>query len=475
MRDRILCAVKYVLLCLPLLFGLIGLLTAGEGFGNSLYSALSMYLLQYQSSAPNFLTGLARWTAPLATIFGVLYAIPAVRERVRNFVRWRAGKSVAVYGPETERKLLLAQLGRRGIEGRDRLVRAGRYVLLGDEAENFLFWSANHEQLEYTPVYISCRCLPPYSASDPMLRLFCPEETAARLFWPERCLFELSTGCEHRMRIVLLGFGRLGEELLYSGLMCNIFSPEQHIEYHVFGDCSVFTGSRPGLAGIGDAVVEHTEPWHKSLPLLEEAQAVIVLEQNGQLELLKNLLLALRRREIDVFDAGGRECELLPGRERLSLFAWRERAFSLKQIFSDAVLDRARHINLRLARRRDVKTEETPERLREQWYELDAFMRRERISQAVYHDIRLKMLGVIGSPPDPSVMPPELLELLASLEHTRRCRYYYLNNHTAASPETSMGEDALRRVNAQLIQYDALPDEEKEHARETVRTLLSVN
>lgn len=473
MRDRILRAVKYVLLCLPLLFGLIGLLTAGGGFGNSLYSALSMYLLQYQSSAPNFLTGLARWTAPLATIFGVLYAIPAVRERVRNYICWRAGKSVAVYGPETERKLLLAQLGRRGIEGRDNLVRAGRYVLLWDETENYLFWERNHERLEYTPVYIRSRCLPSYSASDPMLRLFCPEETAARLFWPERCLFELSNGCEHRMRIVFLGFGRLGEELLYSAMLCNIFSPEQHIEYHVFGDCSVFTAARTGLAEIGDAVVEHTEPWHKSLPLLEEAQAVIVLEQNGQLELLKNLLLALRRREIDVFDAGGGEYELLPGRERLSLFAWRERAFSLKQIFSDAALGRARHINLRLARR-DAKTEETPERLRERWYELDAFMRRERISQAVYHGIRLKMLGVIGTPPDAAVMPPELLERLASLEHMRRCRYYYLNNHTAASPEAGMAEDPLHR-NAQLIAYDALPDEEKEHARETVRTLLSVN
>lgn len=473
MRNRILRAVKYVLLCLPLLFGLIGLLSAGEGFGNSLYSALSMYLLQYQSGAPNFLTGLARWTAPLATIFGALSAMPSVRERVRNFVCWRAGKSVAVYGPEQERKLLLAQLGRRGIEGRDRVVRAGRYVLLWDETENFLFWAGNHDQLEYTPVYFRCRHLPPQSASDPMLRLFCPEESAARLFWPERCLFELSTGCGHRMRIVFLGFGRLGEELLYSALLCNIFSPEQHIEYHIFGDCSVFTGSRAGLAGLDDAVVEHTEPWYESLPLLEEAQAVIVLEQDGQLELLKNLLLALRRREIDVFDAGGGECELLSGRERLSLFAWRERALSPKCIFSDALLDRARHINLRLARR-GSKTEETPELLREQWYELDAFMRRERMSQAVYHGIRLKMLGALGSPPDPSVMPPELMELFAGLEHSRRCRYYALNSHTAASPEAGTGEDPTRRAGAQLISYDALPEEEKEAVRETVRMLLDV-
>ena len=473
MPNQILRRLKYPLLCLPLILGLIGLLTAGESFGNSLYSALSMYLLQYQSAGPNFLTNLARWTAPLATILGLLSSIPSVCERFHNFTRWRAGKSVAVYGPEPEKTLLLAQLGRRGIAGKPGFVRAGRYVLLGGETENFLFWAEHHRQLEFVPVYLRCHCLPSQSVSDPMLRLFCPEETAARLFWSERCLYELSSGCGHRMRIVLLGFGRLGEELLNFAVLDNIFSPEQHIEYHVFGGCSAFTGAHPQLGETGDSVIAHSEPWYDSLPLLEEAQAVIVLEQENQLELLKNLLLALRRQEIDVFDAGGGECELLSGRERLRLFAWRERAFSPKYIFSDLMTERAKRINARFAALRS-KTAETPESMKAQWQELDTFARYALISQADYHDIRLKMLAVIGKPPDPSVLSPELLDQLAQLEHLRLCRYYYLNNYRPGVPENGSREDPLHRVNALLVSYDALPDEEKDFRHETVRVLLGI-
>lgn len=473
MPTNTLRTVKYPLLCLPFILGLIGLLTAGESLSDSLYGALGMYLLQYQQTAPNLLTSLARWSAPLATVIGVLSSIPAVRERWRNFVRWRAGRSVAVYGPGPEKALLLAQLARRGIEGRDRFVRAGRYVLLDGEAENFLFWSEHHRQLEFVPVYLRCRCLPSQSVSDPMLRLFCPEETAARLFWSDRCLFELSAGCAHRMDIVFIGFGRLGEQLLNSALLCNIFSPEQQINYHVFGDCTSFTGARTQLGEIGDAVISHTEPWYDSLPLLEEAQAVIVLEQENQLELLKNLLLALRRRELDVFDAGGGECELLAGRDRLRLFAWRDRAFSPKYIFSDALNDRAKRINLRLSPQR-AKLEDTQDARNEQWSLLDAFGRYSLISQADYHDIRVKMLAVMGQPSDPAVMSPELIDLLADLEHIRRCRYYYLSNYTAGVPENGSREDPIRRLSIELMSYASLPEEEKERRRETVRTLLSM-
>ncbi len=473
MPNPILRRLRYPLLCLPLILGLIGLLTAGESFGNSLYNSLSMYLLQYHNTGPNFLTNLARWTAPPATILGVLSSIPSVRERFHNFTRWRAGKSVAVYGPCPEKTLLLAQLGRRGIEGKAALVRAGRYVLLGGETENFLFWAEHHKQLEYVPVYLRCRSLPSQSVSDPMLRLFCPEETAARLFWSERCLYELSSGCGHRMRIVLLGFGRLGGELLNFALLDNVFSPEQHIEYHVFGGCSGFIGARSQLDETGDAVIAHSEPWHESLPLLEEAQAVIVLEQENQLELLKNLLLALRRRELDVFDAGGGECELLAGRERLRLFAWRERAFSPKYIFSDVMTERAKRINARFAAL-SSKSAETPEFINGQWHELDTFSRYSRISQADYHDIRLKMLAVIGKPPDLSVLSSELFEQLAQLEHLRRCRYYYLNNYRPGVPENGSREDPIHRVSSVLVSYEALPDEEKDLLRETVRVLLGI-
>ena len=174
-----------------------------------------------------------------------------------------------------------------------------------------------------------------------------------------------------------------------------------------------------------------------------------------------------------MFDAGGGESELLAGRERLRLFAWRDRAFSPKYIFTDALTDRAKRINLRVSPQR-ARLEDTPQTRNEQWRLLDAFAHYSLLSQADYHDIRLKMLALSGQPTDPAVMSPELIDLLANLEHIRRCRYYYLNNYIAGVPENGSREDPIRRLSIELMSYDALPEEEKERRRETVRMLLSM-
>lgn len=66
---------------------------------------------------------------------------------------------------------------------------------------------------------------------DPHLRLFCPEETAARLYWRRNCLYETSCVQGHHLQIVFLGFGLLGEKLLEYALQDNIFDTKQRIEY----------------------------------------------------------------------------------------------------------------------------------------------------------------------------------------------------------------------------------------------------
>lgn len=461
------------LLAVPLALGVAGFAWAGESPADAVFLAISLYGMQVQDPTPNLLVELARWVAPLATAGGLLLAFASARRAVRNFIRGCQRDSVAVYGPQEEKAALLDQLGRRGIDGGDGFVRARRYILLDGEKENFAFYERNRRRLEGRPVYLQSRSLRAQDSAQPELRLFCPEETAARLFWKERHLYQDSVQWEHRLQVVFLGFGRLGEELLLWGLQDNVFDPGQHIEYHIFGGGAEFAALHRQLGSMEDAVVFHDEPWYDQIALIEQAQAVVLLDQEGQLKLLRDLLLATARGNIDVFAASGAGTALLSAGGRIRVFDWEQEALRAEHILSDILFDRAKRINLRYACLYGGAPE-TEEAKEAEWRKLDGFTRYSNISSADYHEIRLQMLAAMGQPADAAQMTPDCLELLSQLEHIRWCRYHYLNNWQYGQPEDGGRKDPKRRLHRDLVPYGTLSEAEKEKDRENIRILLSI-
>ena len=463
-----------ILLLLPLFVGVYGFVALeGEPFLDSAFRLVLMYTLNYEDTPPNIMVEIARWTAPLATAGSVILAVKSLHRWVSLRWKYLRGGSVAVYGPDREKRIILAQLGRRGIDGGDSLIRARRYILLNDEAENFAFYQANADALNDCSVYIKCASLPAQSISAPNMKLFCPEEIAARLFWRQRNLYSVWKASSAAVRIVFLGFGKLGEELLSYGLQNNIFSPDQHLEYHIFGDCFDFLAAHPGLKEITDPVIPHDELWHESIELLEQAELVIVLEQQGQTALLQKLLGVMLRGEIDVFSADAPELELLAQKERLRLFRWQRCAMDLPLLLEDAMYTRAKLINLRYSHLYKG-IDETAENMEAEWNRLDAFTRYSNVSAADYHEMRLMMLNVQGLSERAEELTAETMEQLAELEHIRWCRYHYLNNWSYGQPENGKTKDPARRIHTLLRPYNELPEAEKEKDRENIRVLLSV-
>ena len=154
---------KWGLLGVPLLIGLVGFLVSGMGILDALFSAICLYGLEIQDTPPNVLVEIARWTAPIATASGFLLVISRARSSLRNWVKYRRGNSVAVYGPEAERTAFLEKLGSRGIEGLDDFVRAHRYVLLDEEERNFGFYARDKARLKDRAVYMRSSSLRPQS------------------------------------------------------------------------------------------------------------------------------------------------------------------------------------------------------------------------------------------------------------------------------------------------------------------------
>lgn len=475
---------KLLFLAAPMVLALIGFymdppadileLSPPAAFAHSVFLGLTMYIIDYSDVPANIWLELARWTAPLATASGILLFINTLREQLRNQLLRMQGRATAVYGPEEEKELILPQLGSQGIDGKDHFVRAQRYILLGDEQENLDFYNNHREALQDSTVYLKCRSLQNQSSSDPKLRLFDLEETAARLFWKEHCFYGGSVACGHKMKLVFLGFGRLGQELLITALQNNLFDPGQRIEYHIFGQDEGFTSIYHQLSAISDPVIFHSEPWYEQLELLLQSQAVLVLDQEEQLALLRNLQMALNGSMIYVFPAALSGARLLAQKDpRILLFDWKQKAQSLENILGMQLYRRAKRLNLRYAHLYQgiAETEENQEQA---WNQLDTFTRYSNVSAADYFEIVQKILEFDKLGSDLSAIPADRFETLAELEHMRWCRYHYLNNWTLGQPENGRAKDPVKRIHINLVPYSELSEGDKEKDRENLRVLSSL-
>ena len=474
MKTKLLNAGKKALFILPIILGVYGLHGLGEEpLNDALFNTLLMYVFCYAESPENWAVEAARWLAPLMTASGILAIVHSLQDRIRHYFLYKRGKSIVVYGPDDEKEPLLQDIGRFGISGSDAFIPASKYILLDDEQTNFAFYHAHRSKLADSTVYLKCSSLPAGAVCEENLHVFCPEETSARLFWKENCIYSLSKAHKHKMDIVLIGFDKLGENLLRFGLQNNIFSPDQKITYHVFGDGTKFTATHTALDKLSDKIVFYDQPWYDNLPLIEHAAMVIVLTQEHQMELLHELLFATKRNPIHVFAANSSAADLLHEKERLTIFDWKKTQ-GLEHILSDTLFQRAKKINLRYAHLYNG-VEENDQAMEEQWKALDTFTRYSNISSADYHEVRLKMLEAEGKDRlSPADFPAALLEGLAELEHIRWCRYHYLNNWQRGISPDGKVKNKILRIHKDLIPYADLSEGEKEKDRENIRILHSI-
>ena len=464
---------KKIMLLLPLCLGTTGLMAQGISVLDALFSAVQMYTLGYSEGGNAPLVEIARWMAPLATAGGIVMAVRSLQTRLSCFFTYHRGNSVAVYGDSEEKSAFLARLDNRGMDPGDRFVKANSYVLLDNEEKNFAFYNQYRDRLADAQVYLKCSSLSPQHAASENLHLYSPEESAARLFWKSQSVYRISRDRNHRMDIALIGFDRLGEELLLYGLQYNIFHPEQAITYHVFGGDAGFLLMRPGMARLTDQVVIHDAPWFTQLPMLEQAAMILVTQQHDRLNLLRQLTLALPRQQFHVFAPAHCGLELMDHQDQVQTFDWTQPATDPENLFLDTLNLRARRLNLRYAHLYSG-VEETEANERAQWSKLDPFTRYSNISSADYHEVQQGILRAEGISPRYSQIPDMWKERLSELEHIRWCRYHYLNNWSYGIPANGARKDPKARIHASLADYQCLSESEKDKDRENIRVLFTI-
>lgn len=496
---------KGVVFLIPFFLGTFGFLSAGESVWDAMFNCILMYTLNFDNPAPNLLAELARWTAPLVTAGAIAQLIAGLRSWARNLlIRFRKD-STAVYGPESDKELIEAECGGRIVRTRgwEDFQKAQRYVLLGSDAENTAFLNRNSGALKDREVYLQSTSWRPQMIEEKRLHVFSVEENAARLFWKQSglCRDYAERAQDGRYAIVLIGFGRLGEELLYWGLQFNLFDPKQKISYHVFpeGDdkgLKDFLELRPALSRLTDEVKPHDENWRGQAELLRSAQRVIVCDQQNTERTVQDLLFLAPQTAVDVLSGedvfyrslapdsiqgSGQTAGQGQKKYNIRLFPWRREALHAAYIFNDGLLAAAKAINLRYEHIYSG-IDETPENAQACWEKLDAFTRYSNISSADYHEITRQMLyfreGMTpyGRSPEEALAIFEKADedtkmLFAELEHMRWCSYHYLNNWDYAPIKK---KDRVRRLHPLLVPFAELPAGEPEKDAENVDRLFRV-
>ncbi len=456
--------VKFFLIVTPFVLGMIGYTLAGHPFLQAFYCSLHLYGMGQKELPPNVLIEIARWVGPFATAGLLLTIIKSARRHIHNLIAKLFSHSVAVYGPKDEKKAMLKALGRRGIDMEGDAVNANCFILLGSENENFDIYRTQLAD-KNKDVYLKCASLPE-QAGKGNLHLFCPEETSARVFWEKNSLYDLATANNNVLDVVIVGFEKLGREVLLSALHGNIFDLDQKITYHIIGENNGFTDCYHELDKITDPVIFHPAALSENLELIKNADAVIVTAQKDQLDILHTLIHAIPEKQFYVFSAHKDATALIStefGNTRLICFDWKKEAMNPANILREETVYHAKRLNMCWSGKEDGPDEEA----NALWADMDTFNRYSNIFAASYRHTVVRKLG--------NDKLEDKMEMLAELEHIRWCRYHYLNNWTLGTPDNGANKDKPKRIHTCLIPYAELSEPMKENDRKNIRYYLKIN
>lgn len=466
---------KVFVFLLPLGLTIYGYLSIHEEtLVNATFMGMTMYVLNYVDTPPNIYVEIARWMAPLMTASGLILVFITLREKIRRGITYLCGNSIAVYGDGADVLDILAQTGRKGIQGpENQMIRADRYILMyTDEKDSYDFYRRNLEMLSDKQVYIKSSIIRAQEVECDHLHFFHYEEAQSRAYWKEQNLIQEAMEKEYQLRIVLIGGGKLGESLLIEGLQKNIFHSDQRIEYHVFYADQKFIACYPGISKIGDPVIFHEEEWYQAIPCLNEADRILVSDQKNDIEFLQDLLAVVPNGRIDVFSCESVLLNRLFQRANLRIYDAEQEGKKLENILNEKLFEQAKQLNWNYALLYGATGPEKESR-ETLWAGLDAFTRYSNVNSVDYHEIRLQMLKILtgSEQTDPDTYLP-YLEWFSELEHIRWCRYHFLNDWDYGIPANGKAKDATLRIHQSLVPYQCLSEEEKEKDRDTVRFMF---
>ena len=452
-RKILIRVLQLTIFVLPFILGTIGLSKLNGGnIIDAAYMACRLYGMD--ADLPDVINGyveVARWMAPFATASGVILVIEALGKRLSNWFKKFNKNNIVVYGNSVTREFLLSSLAHRGIRPVDNvIINADKHVILFDtDEENIDFYTKHQNELEGKQVYIHLNEMNQLSIKNPSLHVFSMTEIAARLFWREEVIpFEkIEKG---KYRILIVGFEDLGQEVLKYGLLSNIFSPKQQIEYHIFGETyHFFDWHRELDKMLPDQIIAHDSSIYQERELISQADRIVFCGRDRDNMMVASNMLAYYYMKPDVelyasiYDRD--VLELIGTTDVIKPFASMEELCTRDYILNEK-------LNQDAIKTHNLYNENvTNPDWKIEWQDLSAFLRYSNISSADFNEVRRRYIDYYGD----TLSHNELVAILTELEHIRWCRYHYMNNWVLGEEKNKM-----LRTHPCLVPFDELTQEE---------------
>jgi len=442
------------LFVVPAIIGFLGYLFDNKSVADAAYMAIRAYLFDADTVNNNFLVEFARWTAPVFTVSGLAIVLKKAVRKVIDFFTSFSSDAIAVYG-DTDLKEVVKKNIKHAIcvEDNGVLDTNCHIIMFSTDEKSLEFYEKNKEEL-FGEVYIKLDKNDVYSASLEGVKFFNPCEIVARSFWQENDIRSIIK--EEKMKISIVGSDVLARKILSFGLLNNIYSLDQKIEYHIWSEDDFFEKAHGDFLTLNnDTVKYHDNKCAERMAEIASSDRIIITDEIDN-EFLSEIV-NMTNGEIYIYDPMGMFVNIFAYK---SIFTFGRYANVLteERIKADDLYSFAKELNYQYDLKYSDPPSKTPE---EAWSKLNTFKKGSNIASADYHMIRLIVMEEEGK--------TEVDDVLSEMEHIRWCRYHFLNHWRYGEPR-----DNEKRIHPCLRPFGKLSREDQIKDTEGIQVLLSL-
>ena len=466
--------VKLMLYVSPFILGMIGYLLAGTGLLQALYSSIRLYVLECDDANWNVFIEIARWTAPLATVSGILLVLKNVAQRIKDFWLYITGRAIVIYCGEEERPILKKNIRNSVMVSPENIYAGAKdvIIMLGDDLENLDFYYRNERKFENSNVYLRLEQIDSFLLKEHKIKFFNETELIARNYWKECNLLKYLEKDTLKVKIAIIGFEQLGQKLLSFGLINNIYAKNQSVEYHIWGKNTSYENLFANIDFMnGDSVTYHGEDWDKDIDKFEEYDRIIVTQEQN-IEFLQMLLYLCDDTEIHYYSNGEALLENIFDGDKLHSFGAWDGIYTEKNIMSQELCRLGMELNYSYSKLYTEDYDDTMSKMdamNSLWDKLDGFTKASNLAAADYHEIRLMILRKQGK--KEAAFTETEQEWLSKAEHIRWCRFHFVN-HWVYKPLADVRSDRKKRIHTCLIPFESMKEEDRKKDWDTILRLM---